>query len=90
MPLYEYRCEACGEKEEKLQSFSAPTEHDCSACGASTGMKRQISTTAFALSGDGWYASGYGSSGKSEAPAAAPATPAASGGSCCSGCPHAH
>ena len=33
MPLYEYRCSACGAKEEKIQSFSAPTEHDCPQCG---------------------------------------------------------
>lgn len=90
MPLYEYRCEACGEREEKLESFSAPTEHDCPQCGKTTGMRRQISQAAFALSGGGWYASGYGEAAKS-APAEAPKPAAApSGGSCCAGCPHAH
>ncbi|MBK7292606.1 MAG: hypothetical protein IPI84_02120 [Holophagaceae bacterium] len=29
MPLYEYRCDACGQPEEKLESLSAPTSHGC-------------------------------------------------------------
>ncbi|MBL0312921.1 MAG: zinc ribbon domain-containing protein [Holophagaceae bacterium] len=60
MPLYEYRCEACGAKEERLQAFSAPTAHDCPKCGQAEAMQREISRTAFVLSGSGWYAGGYG------------------------------
>jgi len=59
MPLYEYRCATCGEQEEKLQGFSAPTEHPCPKCGAETGMRRQISVTSFSLAGGGWEAQGY-------------------------------
>jgi putative FmdB family regulatory protein len=55
MPLYEYRCEACGQPEEKLESLSAPEAHPCPACGAALGMKRQVSVAAFALAGGGWY-----------------------------------
>ena len=55
MPLYEYRCEACGQPEEKLESLAAPEIHACPACGAAQGMKRQVSVAAFALSGGGWY-----------------------------------
>ena len=55
MPLYEYRCEACGQPEEKLESLSAPEAHACPACGATLGMKRQVSVAAFALAGGGWY-----------------------------------
>ncbi len=65
MPLYEYRCEACGAKEEKLQSFSAPVDHDCPVCARAGGMHREISRTAFVLSGSGWYANGYGPGGES-------------------------
>lgn len=67
MPLYEYRCEACGAKEEKLQSFSAPSVHDCPECGLAEAMHREISRTAFVLSGSGWYAGGYGGSPKAPA-----------------------
>ena len=31
MPLYEYRCDACGQPEEKLESLSAPQSHACPA-----------------------------------------------------------
>jgi putative FmdB family regulatory protein len=55
MPLYEYRCEACGQSEEKLESLSAPESHDCPACGVAAGMKRQLSVAAFSLAGGGWY-----------------------------------
>lgn len=55
MPLYEYRCEACGQPEEKLESLSAPAAHACPACGAALGMQRQVSVAAFALAGGGWY-----------------------------------
>lgn len=77
MPLYEYRCEACGAKEERLQSFSAPMTHDCPKCGLAEAMHREISRTAFVLSGSGWYAGGYGESEKapskgSKAPETAP------------------
>jgi putative FmdB family regulatory protein len=55
MPLYEYRCEACGQPEEKLESLAAPEAHACPACGLAEGMKRQLSVAAFALAGGGWY-----------------------------------
>jgi putative FmdB family regulatory protein len=97
MPIYEYRCEVCGVKEEKIQPLSAAVEHDCSACNAPTAMKRQISRTAFTLAGGGWYSSGYGGEGKktqasnsAEPPAgadagAAPAAETPSAG-CATGC----
>lgn len=85
MPLYEYRCQACGKLEEKIQSYSAPTEHDCPSCGSGNGMKRQISQVAFNLSGGGWYAQGYSDKGASSASKdAAPPAPASTGG-CCGG-----
>jgi putative FmdB family regulatory protein len=88
MPLYEYRCEACGETEEKLQSLSAPEAHDCPKCGLPTGMKRQVSIVSFSLAGDGWYKSDY--SKKSE-PAAKETTTVSgsdkpSTGGCCGNC----
>ena len=55
MPLYEYRCEGCGQSEERLESLSAPEVHACPACQAPEGMRRQLSVAAFSLSGGGWY-----------------------------------
>lgn len=51
MPLYEYKCQACGSQEEKLQGLSAPEQHACPKCGAESGMKRQLSVAAVAVSG---------------------------------------
>jgi putative FmdB family regulatory protein len=71
MPLYEYRCEACGQPEEKLESLSAPEVHACASCGAPEGMRRQVSVAAFTLAGGGWY-----KGAASEPPtASAPSTP---------------
>jgi putative FmdB family regulatory protein len=86
MPLYEYRCEACGQSEEKLESLSAPEVHGCPACGATAGMRRQVSVAAFALTGGGWY------KGAASAPApSASAAEAPKGGHGCAaggcGCP---
>ena len=87
MPLYEYRCEACGQPEEKLESLSAPEVHACPACGAALGMKRQVSVAAFALAGSGWY---KGAASEPTAPAAssAPAAeaPKSSHGCAAGGC----
>ena len=71
MPLYEYRCEACGAEEETLESFSAPSEHACAKCGAALGMRRQLSKAAFVLAGGGWYDSGYGAKAGAKADAKA-------------------
>lgn len=85
MPIYEYRCEACGKQEERLESFSAPEQHECGDCGAAEGMKRQLSVAAFSLAGGGWYANGYAGGGaKAEAPKSE-SKPAPAGG-CCGGC----
>jgi putative FmdB family regulatory protein len=34
MPIYEYRCEECGERFEELVSASAPSAPPCPSCGA--------------------------------------------------------
>lgn len=54
MPIYEYRCEACGHEEEFLQKISAEPLTDCPACGKPE-LKRKISAAAFRLKGGGWY-----------------------------------
>ena len=86
MPLYEYRCEACGRPEEKLESLSAPVVHACPSCGAAEGMKRQLSVAAFALTGDGWYKGAASAPAQTAAPVEAPkAAHGCAAGGC--GCP---
>ncbi|MEQ8288387.1 MAG: zinc ribbon domain-containing protein [Gammaproteobacteria bacterium] len=54
MPIYEYKCEQCGEQIEKLQKISDPPAKTCPACGKDT-LKKMVSAAAFKLKGTGWY-----------------------------------
>ncbi len=84
MPIYAYRCEACGFAKDALQKISDAPLTDCPECGKSA-FKKQVTAAGFQLKGTGWYVTDFrGNSGNSAAPAAsapAAATTAASGGS---------
>ncbi len=81
---YEYVCMACGNEWEAEQSISAPPLKDCPQCHASS-AKRQVSGGAgFILKGGGWYADGYGSSGK-KTDSAKTESPSSSSGSSSNG-----
>lgn len=54
MPIYEYRCESCGEALERIRKFSDPPLTDCPACGKPT-LKKLVSASSFRLKGSGWY-----------------------------------
>jgi putative FmdB family regulatory protein len=54
MPLYEYRCNACGHELEAMQKMSDPPLAVCPQCGESA-LKKKISAAAFRLKGGGWY-----------------------------------
>jgi putative FmdB family regulatory protein len=59
MPIYEYLCAACGEKEEHIQKVSDPPPPGCASCGGP--LEKQMTAAAFHLKGGGWYADGYAS-----------------------------
>ena len=63
MPIYEYRCEACGHELEKLQKVSDAPLTDCPACGQPT-LKKRISAAGFRLKGGGWYETDFKSGEK--------------------------
>ncbi len=54
MPIYEYRCEACGNLLEELQKISDPHLLDCPECGEAA-LRRLMSAPSFRLKGSGWY-----------------------------------
>ena len=54
MPIYEYRCESCEHKLEKLQRMSDGDLVDCPEC-EKPALKRLVSAAAFRLKGSGWY-----------------------------------
>ena len=92
MPIYAYKCESCGHRQDVLQKVSDPVLSTCPACGASS-FAKQVTAAGFQLKGSGWYATDFRGGGTpaagdkpeakpadASAPAAAPvaAAPAAS------------
>jgi putative FmdB family regulatory protein len=66
MPIYEYRCEECGQEHEVLQKVSEPPLTVCPACGKPA-LKKQLSAAGFQLKGSGWYATDFKGSAKKPA-----------------------
>jgi putative FmdB family regulatory protein len=58
MPLYEYRCEACGHQFEKIQRFSDEPISVCPSCGRGPVVKL-LSSPAIQFKGSGWYITDY-------------------------------
>ena len=58
MPLYEYRCSACGKTFEVIQKFSDAALSVHEGCGGN--VEKLLSASAFQLKGSGWYATDYG------------------------------
>jgi putative FmdB family regulatory protein len=65
MPLYEYECQQCHRRLEKIQSFSAPPETVCPHCGGA--LEKTLSAPAVQFKGAGWYVNDYASKSKSGA-----------------------
>lgn len=80
MPIYAYRCTACGHAKDVLQKISDPVLTTCPACGAE-GFQKQLTAAGFQLKGSGWYATDFKGGGTTTAkPADAPAAAPAAGG----------
>jgi len=62
MPIYEYRCSACGFKKEYLQKLSDAPISDCERCGQPT-MAKLVTAAGFQLKGSGWYATDFKNNG---------------------------
>jgi putative FmdB family regulatory protein len=60
VPLYEYKCEGCGETFEVIQKFADEplTVHE--KCGGA--VHRLLSAPAFQFKGSGWYVTDYAKS----------------------------
>ncbi|GAB4398303.1 MAG: hypothetical protein OHK0048_09550 [Rhodoferax sp.] len=90
MPIYAYKCNACGFAKEVLQKISDPLLSLCPSCGQEA-FAKQLTAAGFQLKGSGWYATDFkgsstpaGSASSSEtktetAPSATPAKPAPGG-----------
>ncbi len=58
MPIYEYKCSACGFQEEYLQKVSEPQLTKCPSCGRKK-FEKLVSAAGFQLKGSGWYATDF-------------------------------
>jgi putative FmdB family regulatory protein len=77
MPIYAYRCSACGHAKDVLQKMSDPVLSTCPACGAEA-FSKQLTAAGFQLKGSGWYVTDFkGGSSGAAAPAAATSSKAA-------------
>jgi putative FmdB family regulatory protein len=62
MPIYEYRCSACGFQKEYLQKVSDPILVRCPECNKDT-FSKMLTAAGFQLKGSGWYATDFKNSG---------------------------
>lgn len=82
MPIYAYRCSACGHAQDVLQKISDPVLTVCPSCGQAAYAK-QVTAAGFQLKGSGWYVTDFRDGNKGAAkpaadkPADAPADKAA-------------
>jgi len=87
VPIYAYKCSACGHAQDVLQKISDPLLTVCPECNQDT-YSKQVTAAGFQLKGSGWYVTDFrngSASGAGAAPAAAsggdsaakPAEPAA-------------
>lgn len=84
MPIYAYKCSACGHAQDVLQKISDPLLTTCPECGQDA-FAKQVTAAGFQLKGSGWYvtdfrngggSAGSGAASGGEGAAAKPADPA--------------
>ncbi|MFZ8939597.1 MAG: FmdB family zinc ribbon protein [Burkholderiaceae bacterium] len=81
MPIYAYRCSACGHAKDVLQKMADAPLTQCPACQGET-FAKQVTAAGFQLKGSGWYVTDF--RGGQVAPSAsadskAPSTPSSDG-----------
>ena len=75
MPIYAYKCSACGFAKDVLQKISDAQLSDCPSCSQSA-FEKQVTAAGFQLKGSGWYVTDF-RGGKTEAPASVDSAAAA-------------
>jgi putative FmdB family regulatory protein len=71
VPIYAYKCSACGHEQDVLQKMSDPRLTVCPECGQSTYTK-QVTAAGFQLKGSGWYVTDFRDNGTKPAQGKAP------------------
>jgi putative FmdB family regulatory protein len=92
MPIYAYKCDACGHTLDALQKVSDAPLTVCPQCGQPA-LRKQVTAAGFQLKGSGWYVTDFKGTGTAAAaakaadkgadkPAQESAAPAACGAAC--------
>lgn len=61
MPIYEFECDECGNRFDRLQKLSDPDPDTCPDCGQH--VHRCVTAPAFRLAGTGWYETDFKKAG---------------------------
>ena len=61
MPLYEYQCQKCGHRFEKIRKFSDKQLRKCPECEGV--LEQLVSAPAVRFKGSGWYVTDYAKKG---------------------------
>jgi putative FmdB family regulatory protein len=69
MPIYAYKCDACGHAKDVLQKMSDDALTVCPVCAAPQ-FNKQLTAPGFQLKGTGWYATDFKGGGAAAVPAA--------------------
>ncbi|NBW69081.1 MAG: zinc ribbon domain-containing protein [Betaproteobacteria bacterium] len=80
MPIYAYKCSACGHAKDVLQKISDDPLTQCPACHAEA-FTKQLTAAGFQLKGSGWYATDFKGGSSAPAPAATEGGASADGAS---------
>ncbi len=81
MPIYEYRCDACGFQKEFLQKMSDAPLTTCPECNKAT-FSKLLSAAGFQLKGSGWDATDFKGGPKPKEEKKEAAAPACGTGAC--------
>ncbi len=65
MPIYAYKCQACGHQFDKIQRISDAALTDCPECNQPE-LRKQITAAAFKLTGTGWYETDFKNNNKKD------------------------
>lgn len=81
MPIYAYKCSACGHARDVLQKISDAPLSKCPECGAEA-FAKQLTAAGFQLKGSGWYVTDFrgGSSGSAGSSSSSSDSKAGDGG----------
>ena len=71
MPLYEYECNDCEHRFERIQKFSDPLVSTCPVCGGE--VRKLLSSPAIQFKGTGWYVTDYAKKPSGDQPSGAAA-----------------